>query len=81
MALDLETIEKLEEVFDERYVLQSDCNEKQESVNKKFANDDKRIDMMAQKIKLFEKLAYIIATASVGSFVTQLANLFMNNGG
>lgn len=81
MVLDLETVNELKRIFDERYVQQADCTKEQESVNRKFANDDKRIDMMAQKIRLFEKLAYIIATASVGSFVTQLATLLMNNGG
>lgn len=39
-------ITELKKVFDDRYVLQSDCNEKQEQVNKKFANDDKRIDLI-----------------------------------
>ena len=39
-------ITELKRVFDDRYVLQRDCNEKQEQVNKKFANDDKRIDLI-----------------------------------
>ena len=42
-------------VLDDRYVLQSDCNEKQESINKKFANDDKRIDLMLAEIKQMRK--------------------------
>lgn len=80
-SIDFDTVEQLKGIFDERYVLQTDCTKEQESVNRKFANDDKRIDLIQQKVKLFEKLAYIIATASVGSFITQLATLFMNNGG
>jgi hypothetical protein len=46
MAVTHEDIQELKKVFDDRYVLQSDCNEKQEQVNKKFANDDKRIDLI-----------------------------------
>ena len=36
---------------DERYVKIEDCNDKQESFNAKLANDDKRIDLMANDIK------------------------------
>lgn len=36
---------------DEKYVKIEDCNEKQSQVNGKFANDDKRIDLMASDIK------------------------------
>lgn len=42
-----EDITELKKVFDERYVLQSDCNEKQEQVSKKFANDDKRLELIS----------------------------------
>lgn len=44
MPITHEDITELKKVFDDRYVLQSDCNEMQEGINKKFANDDKRID-------------------------------------
>ena len=55
MALDHNDIMELKRVFDDRYVLQSDCNEKQENINKKFANDDKRIDLMLAEIKQMRK--------------------------
>lgn len=51
MALDHNDIMELKKVFDDRYVLQSDCNEKQETVNKKLANDDKRIDLILAEQK------------------------------
>lgn len=51
MALTHEDIQELKKVFDDRYVRIEDCNDKQEAVNKKFANDDKRIDLMATDIK------------------------------
>lgn len=37
--------------FDDRYVRIEKCNETQEGINKKFANDDKRIDMMLAEQK------------------------------
>ena len=46
MAITHEDIQELKKVLDDRYVLQSDCNEIQEGVNKRFANDDKRIDLI-----------------------------------
>ena len=51
MAVTHEDIQELKKVFDDRYVLQSDCNEKQEQVNKKLANDDKRIDLVLVEVK------------------------------
>ena len=38
-----------EEKFNQKYVQIEDCNERQEAVTKRFANDDKRIDMVEQK--------------------------------
>lgn len=51
MAITKEDIIELQKILDDRYVLQSDCNEKQERVNAKFANDDKRIDLILQEQK------------------------------
>lgn len=75
MELSLETIHQLEGHFDDRYVLQSDCNEKQENVNKKFANDDKRIELLVQRAKTWDKLLKIITSASVGALIAEIANL------
>ncbi len=50
MALEHSEIQALKAEFlaeaDERYVKIEDCNEKQEKVNARFANDDKRIDLI-----------------------------------
>lgn len=50
VALEHSEIQALKAEFlaeaDERYVKIEDCNEKQEKVNAKFANDDKRIDLI-----------------------------------
>ena len=44
MPINHEDIQELKKVFDDRYVLQSDCDATQQQINSKFANDDKRID-------------------------------------
>lgn len=49
MALTHEDFQEIKRVLDDRYVKIEDCNEKQETVNKKFANDDKRIDLILHK--------------------------------
>jgi hypothetical protein len=77
VTLDLEDIKMLEETFDDRYVLQSDCNEKQENVNKKFANDDKRIDKLIDRMEIWNKLFWIIATSSIGALIVSLFELIL----
>lgn len=46
-----EDITELKRVFDDRYVKIEECNEKQEKINGRFSNDDKRIDLMANDLK------------------------------
>ena len=58
MAVSHEDITELKKVFDDRYVLQSECSEIQEGVNKKFANDDKRIDLLIHEQKQGNKLSW-----------------------
>ena len=41
-----EDIQELKRVFDDRYVLQTDCDTTQQKINSKFANDDKRIELL-----------------------------------
>lgn len=60
-----EDITELKKVFDDRYVLQSDCNEIQEGVNKKFANDDKRIDLLINQQKINNWLTLAIASGII----------------
>jgi hypothetical protein len=55
VALEHSEIQALKAEFfaeaDERYVKIEDCNDKQEKVNAKFANDDKRIDLILAEQK------------------------------
>ena len=65
------------EEADERYVKIEDCNEKQEAVNKKFANDDKRIDKLIDRIEIWNKLFWIIASSSIGALVLGIFELIL----
>lgn len=77
MAITHEDIQELKKVFDDRYVLQSDCNDRQEQINGKFANDDKRIDLilaeqkqMRQETKSGLKFNNWLTAAVLGAIIT-----------
>lgn len=72
-----EDITELKKVFDDRYVMQADCTEKQEQVNKKFANDDKRIEIIAHDFGVIKKLMWAVASASIGSLVVAFFELIL----
>ena len=55
MAIDHNDIMELKKVFDDRYVLQSECDSTQRDFNKRFANDDKRIDLILAEQKQMRK--------------------------
>ena len=77
MSLSREDLDIIEQHLDDRYVMQTDCNEKQESVNKKFANDDKRIELIQHDFNVIKKLVTIVATASIGSLVAAIFELIL----
>lgn len=77
MALEHDDITELKRVFDDRYVLQSDCNEKQEKVNKKFSNDDKRIELITHDFDVIKKLMWAVATSSIGALVVAVFELIL----
>jgi hypothetical protein len=77
MPITHEDITELKKVFDDRYVLQSDCNDKQETVNKKFANDDKRIDKLIDRMEIWNKLFWVIASSSIGALVMSVLELIL----
>ena len=81
MALEHSEIQALKrEIFDEadeRYVHIESCNEKQEAVAKKFANDDKRIEIISHDFNVIKKLMWAVASASIGSLVTAIFELII----
>ena len=66
---------EIKKELDDRYVLQSDCNDKQEAVNNKFANDDKRIDKLLDRFDTVSKLLWVIASAVISALVLELFGL------
>ena len=64
-----EDIQELKKVFDDRYVLQSDCDEKQAAVNKKFANDDKRIELLVKQQVINNWLTGAIASGIIALLI------------
>lgn len=81
MALEHSEIQAIKKEFfeeaDERYVKIESCSEKQEAVNKKFANDDKRIDKLIDRIEIWNKLFWIIASSSIGALVLGIFELIL----
>ncbi len=77
MAIDHNDITELKKVFDDRYVMQSDCSERQENINKKLANDDKRIEKLIERFNVWDKLLWVIATAVVSALVVALIDLIL----
>lgn len=81
MALEHSEIQEIKkEIFeeaDERYVKIETCTEKQESINKKFAHDDKRIDKLIDRMEIWNKLFWIIASSSIGALLVSLFELIL----
>ena len=73
--LDLSTVQQLEQIFDERYVLQSTCDNKQENVSQRFANDDKRIEIIMHDFKIIKWLLATLATSSISALVVSIFEL------
>ena len=73
VALTHEDIQILKKEFDDRYVLQSDCNEIQENVNKKFANDDKRLALLINQ----QKINNWLTTAIAGGIIALVIKVFL----
>ena len=68
---------EIESRLDDRYVLQNTCAEKQEAVNKKFANDDKRIEIISHDFAIIKKLMWVIASTAIGSLVASVFDLIL----
>ena len=89
MAITHEDLQIIKKELDDRYVLQSSCNEIQDGVNRKFANDDKRIDLIlaeqkAMRSETKSKLNFNnwLTTAVLGCIIVGIVTfLYYNFGG
>ena len=78
MALDHNDFVEIKKVLDDRYVMQSDCNERQSSMQSKFANDDKRIDMIVHDFGTIKSLLWLVAGACITSAVAAVFGIIFN---
>ena len=62
-------IQELKKVFDDRYVLQSDCDTTQQKINNKFANDDKRIELLVRQQTINNWLTGAIASGIIALLI------------
>ena len=69
MPINHEDIQELKKVFDDRYVLQSDCDAIQQKINNKFANDDKRIELLIHQQTINNWLTGAIASGIIALLI------------
>ena len=69
MPINHEDIQELKKVFDDRYVLQSDCDATQQKINNKFANDDKRIELLIHQQTINNWLTSAIASGIIALLI------------
>ena len=79
MAITHEDMQEIKKILDDRYVQIVDCDSKQNDINKKFANDDKRIDrillLQENTTKSLQKnnwLTTVILSVIIGIVVTMI---------
>lgn len=65
MAITHEDIQELKIVFDDRYVMQAECDATQKAINKKLATDDKRLDLLNLKMTAALWLVGVIASGII----------------
>ena len=77
MALNHDDFTEIKRVLDDRYVLQSECNETQAINRNRFAKDDKRIEIISHDFDVIKKLMWAVASASIGSLVVAFFELIL----
>ena len=69
MNITHEDITELKKVFDDRNVFQSDCDATQQKINNKFANDDKRIELLVRQQTINNWLTGAIASGIIALLI------------
>lgn len=77
MPLDHEDFNAIKKELDDRYVMQSECNDTQERINKRFANDDKRIEVINHDFKVIKWLVTTVAASSIGALIVSIFELIL----
>lgn len=73
MAITREDMQDIKLELDDRYVLQTDCDTTQKKINDRFANDDKRIELLIHQQKINNWLTGAIASG----ILALLINVFL----
>lgn len=85
MALTHEDMQEIKKILDDRYVQIVACDNKQTNINKKFANDDKRIDrillMQEEGNKAIKKNNWLTTTILGIIIAGVIGYIFLNFGG
>lgn len=75
MAISMEDMNAIKSELDDRYVMQTDCNDIQANNSKKFAYDDKRIEKQEEFIGGLKKFGWAIISVLIGEVVVSLITL------
>ena len=85
MAITHEDMQEIKKILDDRYVQIVDCDSKQNDINKKFANDDKRIVrillMQEEGNKAIKKNNWLTTTILGIIIAGVIGYIFLNFGG
>ena len=85
MGITHEDLQEIKRVLDERYVQIVDCDTTQKAIDKKFANDDKRIDILLLEQKKgnndIKKNNWLTTTILAILIAGVVGYIFMNFGG
>ena len=69
MAVSHEDMQEIKRVLDDRYVQIADCDKKQTAMNSKLANDDKRIEVLINRMTTNNWLTTAIASGIVALLI------------
>lgn len=85
MAITHEDMQEIKKILDDRYVQIVDCDNKQTDINKKFANDDKRLDrielLQEEGNKKIDKNNWLTTTILGIIIAGVIGYIFLNFGG
>ena len=85
MAITHEDIQEIKKILDDRYVQIVDCDSRQTDINKKFANDDKRLDrielLQEEGNKKIDKNNWLTTTILGIIIAGVIGYIFLNFGG
>ena len=85
MPITHEDMQEIKKILDDRYVQIVDCDNKQTDINKKFANDDKRLDrielLQEEGNKKIDKNNWLTTTILGIIIAGVIGYIFLNFGG